>query len=113
MNDPDRSFLKIPVPAGGDIQELLGVPVHQGEPAALDLYHDAVSRLKGMGDLIQVESHFRYLPWHQWLGLLVAVPELAAEHFSPYQPLESRRLPAGGASIRTGQYIDQFNHDIP
>src|SRR5262249_390962 len=63
-----------------DVHERLGIAVHQWEPAALNLHHDAVARAEGVVAVLQPELHARRLTGGERLGFLKAIAELAAHH---------------------------------
>jgi hypothetical protein len=99
MVDTDIGFFKIAGIASRDIDKGLRVQVHEGEPAALHLYHDAVSFFKSVGDLVEVEGDFRNLSGNERLGLFIAVAEFTAEDIRPDQALITRGIGCRGNAI--------------
>ena len=60
---------------------LLRIAVDEGEPRALDVYHDAVSPLERVQNIPQFKRNFGDLIGHERFGLLIAFPETSAKDF--------------------------------
>src|ERR1700748_508541 len=97
--DADRLFLKVRSAGCRYVHKGLGITVYQGEPAALHLYHDTMSFLKGMRYFVEVESYLGHLSGHQWLGLLETVAEFTTDDLGPYQALITCRVLWGGDAL--------------
>nr|GFD14148.1 hypothetical protein [Tanacetum cinerariifolium] len=65
----------------------LRVAVHEGEPGALDLHHEAVAFFEGMQHVLHSEGHGGYLIGDEGLGRGEAVAEAAAHDFGAHHLL--------------------------
>src|SRR5579863_6163210 len=83
--DPLGSFLKIRRLCFIDFHEFLRVAVHQGEPRALDLHHNAMAATKGLEDIEKLEFHLVWLAGLKWHGVLEALAELTAEGLASHK----------------------------
>ena len=70
-----------------DVHEHLGIAVHEGEPGALELHHDAVALLEGVEDVVHGPGHAGGLAGGEGRGVFEAVAELAAHDLAAHQLL--------------------------
>ncbi len=89
-NDPLRRRLEVLRLRGRDVHEGLWISIHEREPTALDLDHDAVPATKDVVHVGHREGHGFDLSRHERLGLLEALAELPAERFAADELLVSR-----------------------
>src|SRR5205809_3295713 len=75
--DPLRCLLKIFFARLVNVAKLLGVAVHQREPRALYLHHDAMTAPEGVIRIRQDPFDFRHFSWFKRLGFREAGAELA------------------------------------
>src|SRR6185369_5514233 len=123
MINANPGLLKIFVAAGIDIGKFLRVAVGEGEPAALDLYHDPVSLFESMRQVGHRKfyrfSFFRFEGY--WLFKTVSefTPEYITthEHLIATERVYSFRFlnridvdTLKGKAVR--EYVDQFYHKI-
>src|SRR5687767_11561718 len=59
-----------------DVDELLRIPVDQGEPGALDLHHNAVPLTEGMANVRKLPLHIRDFTGRQGLRFFKTVSKL-------------------------------------
>jgi hypothetical protein len=85
-----RRRLEILRVRGWDVHEGLRISIHEREPTALDLDHDAVPATKDVVDVGHREGHGLDPLWHERLGLLEALAELPTERFAADELLVSR-----------------------
>src|SRR5207247_1191445 len=88
--DPLRGLLEIGGGRARDVDERLRVAVHEGEPRALDVDHDAVPPAEGVAHVGHAESDRLRLAGFEGLRLLEAPAELPAEGLAPQDRKERR-----------------------
>src|SRR5690348_15197432 len=68
-----------------DVEKLLRIAIHQREPGALDLHHDAVTGAESVQHVGHPELDLLLFAGREGLGVRQAVAELAAEGLAPHE----------------------------
>src|SRR5579871_6580756 len=92
----------------GDI--FLRISVNQGEPTALNLYHDLVPLAETMMAPVQIDFVLIHLPRHYRLGLFKTLSETSTHRFAADQKLKASH--ARILFYLFGIHIDQANDPI-
>src|ERR1700744_5190554 len=87
MEYADSLLLEIAVIGGINVYKFLRIPVDEREPGALDLDHQAVSFLKGMGDIGNGPFDRLHLAGSKGNRFFEAFAEAAAHDLGMYQHL--------------------------
>src|SRR5690242_13945680 len=82
-----RCFLKVRDISFINIYKLLRITINQGEPTALYLYHQAMSFLKNMGNIRQIEFYFFNFVGSKCCWILKTIPEFTSHNFTANQHL--------------------------
>ena len=99
-----------------NVDELLWVSVGKWKPATLNLYHDAVSLLKDVGNIWQVVLNNFDFPGHEGLRLFVTIPVPAPHDFAAHQHLVAAhrvvRVCSRFQRVIIWENINQFHNEI-
>lgn len=103
----DVGFLEVVIVCGEDVHKFVGVTVNKGEPARLNLDHDAVPFFEGVAGIGEGERDaFDFIGIHG-LGVLVATSEFGAHDFSP-----DEHVKIGIFWFGSGEDIDEFGDEV-
>src|SRR5437016_9462150 len=114
--DPLRCLLKVFFARLVNVAKFLRIAVHEREPRALHLHHDAMTASEGVIGIRQDPFDLRHFSRFKRLGLREAVAELAPHGFAADQLLIAAHLNArcvrSGVWIIAGINVDQFDDPI-
>src|SRR5882724_12037511 len=95
-----------------DVHKGLRVAIHEREPGALHMDHEAMTPAEGVKHIRHGEFNFRGLSGFEGRGLLEAVAEFAAENIAPHELLIAAHPNMSGIWIRIGKIIGVNVYDF-
>jgi len=114
--DPLCCLLKVFFARLVNVAKLLRIAVHEREPGALHLHHDAMTAPEGVIRIRHDPFDFRHFSRFKRLGLREAVAELAPHGLASDQLLIAAHLNTRSVRCRvwiiSGVNVDQFDHPI-